>query len=98
MMHKVDSLVANQEIAGLRMPAFHVGDLIENVHPTRPHVLLDNIRQKALIVHVDHNEVGWCYDIFLDGVLWPSVSAKIVESTWRLSTDVTVIDTTEQCN
>lgn len=98
MLHKVDNLIPDQEIAGLRMPAFHVGDLIENVHPTRPHILLDNIRQKALIVDVGHNEVGWCYDILLDGVLWPSVSAKIVESTWRLSTDDPIIDATEQCN
>ena len=98
MIHRIDNLIPDHEIGGVRMPAFYEGDLIENVHPTRRHVLLCNKHQKALIVEVKYNEAGWCYDILLDGALWPSVSARIVEATWRLSTDATVIDATEQCN
>ena len=98
IINRIDRLIPDQEVADLGLPYFHVGDLIENVHPTRPHVLLDNVYQKALIIGVRLNEVGWCYDILLDGALWTGVSAKIVEGTWRLSTSAAIIDTTEECN
>ena len=80
------------------MPLFEEGDLIENVHPDRPHVLLDLNSSKALIVGVSFQRGMWFYDVLLEGQLWKHVSSSVVESDWRLSPDPSCNDATEQSN
>jgi len=92
----LESKIPDYEPSDLRLPLFSEGDLIENVHPNRPHVLLDMNSKKALIVGVTFRRHSWHYDVLLDGTLWKHVSANIVESDWRLSPDASCNDTTEQ--
>jgi len=80
------------------MPLFHEGDLIENVHPKRPHILVDMNGRKALIVGVARRNNDWFYDVLLDGELHRHVSASIVESEWSLSVNNPINDATEQSN
>lgn len=97
-MRYIDNLIPDQEIAGIRMPLFYEGDLIENVHPHRPHVLLDMNCRKALIVGVAFKGDNWFYDVLLDGELHKHVSANIVEAEWSLNGDNPINDVIEQSN
>tara|TARA_Y100001938_G_C8005652_1_gene387166 strand:- start:164 stop:484 length:321 start_codon:yes stop_codon:yes gene_type:complete len=96
LAHYIDRMIPDREIAGLDMPAFLEGDLIENIHPTRPHILLDSSPSKALIVDVVWVNGQWCYHVLLNGAVWENVSASIVEHSWRLSRGTAVNDETEQ--
>ncbi len=98
LLKYLEDAVPDNEMADLRMPMFHEGDLVERAHPRRPHVLLDMVPQKALIVDVSFIRGSWRYDVLLDGQLWQGISANIVESDWRLTENDSVNDATDHSN
>ena len=98
LAYYLDELIPDVEPANLRLPAFNEGDLIENVHPDRPHVLLDLSPQKALIVRVYPSRGAWVYDVLVEGTLYDGVSSQLVESDWKLSPSTAINDATEQSN
>ena len=98
LARQFDEMVPDLEPSEFRKPALHEGDLIENVHSERPHVLLDINPQKALIVRVYPLRGAWVYDVLVEGTLYDGVSSHLVESDWRLSPNAVSNDTTEQSN
>ena len=99
LVRYIDKISPQQEIAGLDMPLFYEGDLIESVGS--PDIWIGRVdpqKHKALIIDVVWRDSQWCYNILLDGTVWNNVSSRIVEGSWRLSKTTTVNQSTEQSN